>query len=178
MKYERFQFISDLFYLRLNYFESCQDMGNRPLPIVFVLNGYDHDTADKEKVFKVADKLIEIGCDVNGYDEMGLTPLQMSLVPLLGSPSVVEFLLQRGADPYKEAIDGSYTLLETYSVKKYTGMNAFDLAQKEKTTLENKANRKDSYKKVLQIIELLNASSRKNYSLERALNKWRLLALS
>jgi nucleoside-specific outer membrane channel protein Tsx len=75
MKYERFQFISDLFYLRLNYFESCQDMGTRPLPIVFVLNDYDYDTTDKKKVFKVADKLIEIGCDVNGYDEMGLTPL-------------------------------------------------------------------------------------------------------
>ncbi|MBT3505175.1 MAG: hypothetical protein HN475_05315 [Piscirickettsiaceae bacterium] len=86
----------------------------------------------------------------------------MSLVPP-GNPSVVEFLLQRGADPYKKAIDGSYTLLETYSVKEYTGMNAFDLAQKEKTTLKNKANRKDSYKKVLQIIELLNASSRKEH---------------
>ncbi|NXU94589.1 CDN2B inhibitor, partial [Xiphorhynchus elegans] len=41
-------------------------------------------------------KLLDAGVDPNGTNRFGRTPLQ---VMMLGSPSVAELLLQRGADP-------------------------------------------------------------------------------
>ena len=153
MKYQRFQFVSNFYYFRLSHFESCPNINADILPLTYVLQGLTMEHMNNKKVFKVADKLIKIGCDVNEYNNMGLTALQLSIIS--AEPEAAEFLLQKRADPYKKAIDGAYSLMETYSFTRYTGMNAFNIAENLKASFKEKND--NQYIKMVKIIGLLNS---------------------
>ncbi len=139
--------------MRLKYFMSCDDIDEGVPPIEFILNALGDDSVDKNKVFRTADTLVDIGCDLNEHSAIGLTPLQGAVV--ISDPLATEYLLNRGADPYLEAIDGTLTLIETTPITEYTGLNSFELSKNQIVRLTGDTRRNEEYSKALKVADLL-----------------------
>ena len=64
---------------------------------VFVTNGYNMPPGDNAKVISLAKFFINLGCDVNWYDDIGFTPLHGAV--LAREIEVIVLLIENGADP-------------------------------------------------------------------------------
>jgi formamidopyrimidine-DNA glycosylase len=59
---------------------------------------------NENKHVEIMKKLIKIGADLKAYDIYGFTPLHYAVI--YRNPRMVMFLLEKGADPNSESIDG------------------------------------------------------------------------
>ena len=155
IKSERFPLMSEIFHLRLKYFISCSDINERVPAIEFALNSIDLISTENDKIFRVVDTLVDIGCNLDEYSDLGLTPLQGYV--LFSNSIATEYLLDKGANPYLKAIDGVNVLIEATPVTEYTGLDSFDLSKKQINQLQGKIENGKLYKEAIKISSLLKA---------------------
>lgn len=88
-------------------------------PTIVLATGLYHEPGfPKDRALKIIDVAVSSGCDIEEPDEIGSTPLAASII--YNEPDLVEFLLEKGANPY----------LKISSSKKYlNGLNSFEIAE-------------------------------------------------
>lgn len=150
---KNFLFISEIYHLRVKYFMSCSDFQEEAPAIEFVLTALDDEPRQNTPVFDLADTLIEIGCNIEEYNEAGLTPLQTAISQ--SNPLATKYLISRGADPLHKAKKGFINLIESIPFNKYENLNSFEISQKRLQEIEQKNVNTPEYIKALEVALIL-----------------------
>ena len=112
-----------IYLARLKRVSSCEAFNAGPeSPIGFVTNGIGLSYTSEPAINDLIDLMLDKGCDLNGYNAFGFTPLHGAIIA--AAPAAIDLLLSRGAD-----VNLTVRQTESNTGKPYVGLNAIEFAK-------------------------------------------------